>query len=167
MLCLTHQRINPARTVRTINLPDHRWNRKRQSKSESARNPRNNTEVSQDGTYSNGKVRRESLGVLSPEEYKARTKELSNRWKAKSKEDRHPYVAQAHHEQQLRAQLSSTPLGTQGSGKTELEIQVGRAGCKKVSAKRLAVNENSFFQHPTWSSPTQLGDGFLSRISNL
>ena len=103
--------------------------------------------------------------ALSTDEYKQTAKELSQRWKEMSKEDRHPFAIQAAHEQGLRSRLAQTPLSAEGSGKTELEVQVGRAGCKKLSAKRLAINENDFHQHAAWSFKTQLGDGFL-RLSS-
>lgn len=105
---------------------------------------------------------RERMGesaALHTNEYSMRVKELSREWKSLSPEEREPYAIQAQHEQQCREELAKTPLALKGEGKSDLEMQVGRKGCQKVSAKRLVVSNNQYHTHGLWDSPTQLGDG--------
>lgn len=98
---------------------------------------------------------------LSPAEYKVKVQRLSNEWKQFSPEQKDPYNIQALHEQECRETLAETPLGLKGEGKSELELQVGRKGCSKLSSKRLAVNRQQYSSHPFWSLPTKFGDGAL------
>ena len=103
-------------------------------------------------------------GCLTPDEFKQKNKEASETWSNKTSDEKHAFNLQAALEQEQRERLSKTPLPLKHEGKSELELQVGRSGCKKVSAKRLAVNELEFQQFSTWSAPTQLGDGFLTLL---
>lgn len=107
--------------------------------------------------------------TLDPAKYKQAMKDISKKWKALSDDDKEAFHVQARYEQSLREQLATTPLTTRTESKTTtvstgptttqiLEDQVGRSGCKKLSSRRLAVNETSKEQHPLWSSATQLGD---------
>ena len=82
-------------------------------------------------------------------------------------EEKEPYHIQALHEQQKRTELASTPLPKAGEGLTDLELEVGRSGSKKLSAKRLLLNEEQLQGSTTWSWPTQLGDGGLSATSYI
>ena len=97
-------------------------------------------------------------------DYKDEVKRLGQLWGNLSEEQREPYIIQAKHENLQRSELSELPLPAKGEGKSELELQVGRSGCKKVSVKRLEANEKAFFQHQSWSAPTQLGDGCLDLV---
>jgi len=106
-------------------------------------------------------------GSLNPEQWKQKQKEVSATWAAMSLGEKEPFRIKALSEQAKREELSSTPLPSKGSGKTELELEVGEKGCKKVSCKRLSVNEEMFQQHPQWSCITQLGDGILVCLSLL
>lgn len=99
---------------------------------------------------------------LTTHEYKSEIKQLGPIWKSMSAEEREPFMIQAQHEQLQREELVHKPLPPKGEGKTELELQVGRAGCKKLSIKRLEANEQAFNEHPAWLGATQLGDGFLA-----
>lgn len=106
---------------------------------------------------------RERMGIagpLSKEQYTQRMKTLSHEWKHNlTEEDKQPFRIQAQHEQKIREDLEQTPLPVKGDGKSELELQVGKKGCSKVSVKRLALNQESFKAHDVWNSRTQLGDG--------
>ena len=105
-------------------------------------------------------------GCLTPDEFKEKNKEASETWKNMTSDEKHEFTLQAAIEQEQKEKLSKTPLPLKHEGKSELELQVGRSGCKKVSAKRLAVNELQFQQFSTWSAPTQLGDGFLTFLTS-
>ena len=108
---------------------------------------------------------------LLPGDYKQRVTEISAQWRALSEEDREAYHVQAAHEQGLRDKLGQTPLipksEKQNSNEglqepVDLEQQVGRAGCKKLSARRLSLNMVSHKEHPAWASPTHFADSDLS-----
>ena len=102
------------------------------------------------------------LGPLEPDEYKKQVRELSSTWKSYTPEQKEPYIIQAKHEQEARETLSQEPLAAKGESKSELEELVGRAGCKKLSAKRLLVSRENYKSHEMWSTPAQLGDGAIA-----
>lgn len=105
---------------------------------------------------------------LTPGAYSHSVRGVSKRWADLSDTDKDAYRVQAAHENQLREKLSATPLASKfdkkdsAKGIRELEEQVGRSGCKKLSARRLVVNEDNFKNHSVWSCPTQLGDSSLA-----
>ena len=103
--------------------------------------------------------------ALQPNEYSKYVKDLSVKWKHMSAEEKEPYIIQAQFEQEARDQLALEPLGLKESGKSELELQVGKKGCSKISGKRLLVNAEHFQSHDLWSSPTQLGDGSMAETN--
>jgi|Cyp1metagenome_2_1107374.scaffolds.fasta_scaffold16542_7 hypothetical protein len=103
---------------------------------------------------------------LQTGDYKAEVKRLGLAWGNMSEEQREAYIIQAKHENLQRSELSELPLPAKGEGKSELELQVGRSGCKKISMKRLEANEKAFMEHQSWSHPTQLGDGCLESTMN-
>lgn len=95
---------------------------------------------------------------LSMVEYKTEIKSLSAIWKEKTSEEKAAYSAQAKLEESKREELANQPLPVKGEGKSELKLEVGRSGCKKISRKRLSQNECALAEHPMWTSSTQLGD---------
>ena len=99
--------------------------------------------------------------TLSPAEYKVKVQSLAKEWKQFTPEQKEPYVIQATYEQDCRENLAEVPLGLKGEGKSELELQVGRKGCSKLSSKRLAINQQQYSSHPFWSLSTKFGDGAL------
>lgn len=105
---------------------------------------------------------KEQLGEsksLEPSEYKQAIADISKKWRGYTDEQKEVYILQARYEQECRDRLSQTPLSLKGEGKTELEMQVGRSGCKKLSGKRLKVNYEQYQSHTLWEMPSQLGDG--------
>ncbi len=105
---------------------------------------------------------KEQLGEsksLEPSEYKKAIAEISRKWRGYTDEEKEPYILQARYEQECRDSLSQTPLSLKGEGNTELEMQVGRSGCKKLSSKRLKVNYEQYQSHTLWEMPSHLGDG--------
>ena len=80
------------------------------------------------------------------------------------------FEVEAQHQEVLRAQLAFTPLSTgeaakSTKGKTVLEEQVGRKACKRLSARRLQINDEQFAKHPIWSLPTCFCDSNLKPFS--
>lgn len=108
--------------------------------------------------------------TCSPEENSNRVKRLSSEWKALSADEKCGFEVEAQHQEVLRAQLAFTPLSTgeaakSTKGKTVLEEQVGRKACKRLSARRLQINDEQFAKHPIWSLPTCFCDSNLKPFS--
>ena len=82
----------------------------------------------------------------------------------------------AAHEQALREKLAETPLTTKAetsqaqpesvsdsvAATRALEQEVGRSACKKLSARRLAVNELMHKNNDIWNSSTRFSDSHLA-----
>ena len=119
---------------------------------------------------------------LTPDDYKNRIKEISQTWRSMSDDEKAAYKVEARHQQEMRDKLALMPL-TAGQGPSDvetdqiggnlaemeaevqrLEKEVGRSGCKKLSARRLMVNSQQEKEHPLWSSPTQYADS--NRVFN-
>lgn len=103
----------------------------------------------------------------STEEYTSKMKQISAEWKQLPLEDKQGFEVEAQHQQELRTRLAFTPLSVGSSGKTDLEQQVGRTGCKLLSARRLKINETMYRKHTMWSLPTSLSDGVLPALAKL
>lgn len=114
---------------------------------------------------------RESLkGLqLEPGEYHQKVKEISGKWRSLSQEDREAYQVEAAHQQAMRDKLSELPLASKSEREggddsdmlkqqADLEQKVGRSGCKKLSARRLALNMESHTKHSLWNSSTNFAD---------
>lgn len=110
-------------------------------------------------------------GQVCPERWKQEIKKVRETWANMPDDEKDAFKVQAAFEQHAREQLAFTPLVPKGAGPDEpghvasikaLEEQVGRSGCKKLSARRLALNENLRQAHPIWQSATQLGDSALN-----
>lgn len=119
-------------------------------------------------------MRGQQLGMA---EYQEKVNLLSLEWRRLSQQDREDFVVQATYEEQTRARLSECALPTKGQlelehsdsdpalrVRAEMEQEVGKKGLSKISCKRLAVNEELYRSHDLWSSPTQMGDGFLPEV---
>ena len=101
------------------------------------------------------------------EEYSNRVKRLANEWKTLSADEKSVFEVEAQHQEVLRSQLAFTPLSTgkAAKGNTVLEAQVGRKACKRLSARRLRINDDQFAKHPMWSLPTCFCDSNLKPFS--
>ncbi|CAK9034023.1 PARP-type domain-containing protein (Fragment) [Durusdinium trenchii] len=113
---------------------------------------------------------REGLGgkQLGLAEYNNAVKTLSHQWRQMTDEQKQPYEIQAVHEEHVRSRVAESGLSTKEQIETQhpmLEVsarlaeQVGKKGLSKISAKRLAINEELFESHSLWSGDSQLGDG--------
>ncbi|CAK9023468.1 PARP-type domain-containing protein (Fragment) [Durusdinium trenchii] len=107
---------------------------------------------------------------LELEDYESAVKQLSRTWREMSDEQKEEFEIQAVHEQNVRGMVSHSALPTKEQIETDdpmlsvssrLAEEVGKKGLKKISAKRLAVNQELYNSHCLWSCPTQLGDGNL------
>ena len=98
---------------------------------------------------------------LQPSEYKDHVRKLGTEWKAMSDEEKYVFKVKTQHEQNCRDELASIPLAVRNEDKNRLEIEVGKKGCSKLSAKRLHVNTDHYQDHFLWKGPTQMGDGHL------
>lgn len=113
--------------------------------------------------------------VLQPDQYKAKLAQVSRAWRDLSVHEKDTYKIEAAHQQTLREQLATTPLlskaedtaqqeaqerpgETQLHKTNELEQQVGRSACKKLSARRFGLNTALQKEHPLWTSRTQFAD---------
>eukprot|EP00438_Fugacium_kawagutii_P004340 Skav207877 [mRNA] locus=scaffold664:397187:404489:+ [translate_table: standard] len=103
----------------------------------------------------------------STDAYSAKVKEISQHWKALPSDQKQGFEVEAQHQETLRTKLAFTPLSIGNSAKTptELEKRVGRKGCKRLSARRLKINESLYKKHDLWSLQTftscVLGEGAL------
>lgn len=108
---------------------------------------------------------------LTKEAYKDRIRDISTRWKSMSEYEKEPYHAEAAVQQDMVESLAQKPLRRkrstgEGSGASShecdsqdhLESSVWRKAKKKISCRRLQINEQSFRGHAIWSLPTQYGD---------
>ena len=117
-----------------------------------------------------------STSPLKPEEYKIKVKEWGARWRSMSREQKQPYNVEASHQSNLRTQLAELPLASKSEAKAmssgqevserqqdraRLESEVGRKGCKKLSARRLTLNMEAEKSHSLWSSDVQYADSHL------
>ncbi len=111
----------------------------------------------------------------APSEWKTKQKEASNLWRSMSQEEREPYEIHAQAEQAKIDALANKPLPskqevTDAAGTIDLSADdddgagVWRNAAKKISCRRLALNNDSFSSHPFWSLPTQFGDGELAAL---
>lgn len=110
-------------------------------------------------------------GQVCPERWKQEIRKVRDTWANMPDDEKEAFKVQAAFEQHAREQLAFTPLVPKGKGPDEpgdvrsikaLEETVGRSGCKKLSARRLALNETLRQAHPFWQSATQLGDSALN-----
>ena len=119
---------------------------------------------------------REGLGgkQLGLAEYNNAVKTLSHQWRQMTDEQKQPYEIQAVHEEHVRSRVAESGLSTTEQIETQhpkldvsarLAEQVGKKGLSKISAKRLAINEELFESHSLWSGDSQLGDGSLDNKS--
>lgn len=92
--------------------------------------------------------------------YTQRVKECSAAWKRMPADDKAAFEVEAVRQNLLRDQLAEIPLssGPKASSQNDLETEVGRKGCKALSARRLVLNHAQFQQHPIWNLPTSFGD---------
>ena len=106
-------------------------------------------------------------GQVCPDRWKQEIKKVREAWANTPDDEKEAFKLQAAFEQHAREQLAFTPLVPRGKRDDEqgdvrsikaLEEKVGRSGCKKLSARRLALNDNLRQTHPIWQSATQLGD---------
>lgn len=112
---------------------------------------------------------REKLQQLSlhPDEYKQKVGEISIMWKTLQAEEKEAFEVQAQHENCLRQQLAEMPLAVTGQEASHLEEEVGRNGCKKLSARRLGKNLEAQQFHELWDHPTQFADCKLASFRIL
>ena len=114
----------------------------------------------------------------APSEWKTKQKEASNLWRSMSREEREPYEIHAQAEQAKIDALANKPLPskqevTGAAGAIDLSADdddgagVWRNAAKKISCRRLALNNDSFSSHPFWSLPTQFGDSELAALVDL
>lgn len=104
--------------------------------------------------------------VVRPGEYRQALTHIKRKWAQMSADDRTPFKVQAAHENQQRQKLASTPQMTAREQASEdaaldtkaLEQEVGSKGCKKLSARRLVLNEEMHKTHKGWTAVTQFGD---------
>lgn len=109
-------------------------------------------------------LRQSMEGIVSTtEEYSQKMKQLSEEWRQLPFDDKIAFEVEAQQQETLRSKLAFTPLSVGDAARTptELEKQVGRAGCKHLSARRLTINEKLFQQDSVWSLPTCFCDRHL------
>lgn len=106
--------------------------------------------------------------TLDQNQYRLKVKELGKKWKSMTQDEKQPFHMQAAYEQDLRQQLSETPLATKAEGETKsdeglkfLEEQVGRKALSKLSSRRLELNIKARKDHQLWDAPGQYGDSHL------
>jgi len=108
---------------------------------------------------------------LTKEAYKDRIRDISTRWRSMTEHEKEPYTAEAAVQQDMVESLAQKPLrrkrdrgGGSGASSHEcdsqdhLESSVWRKAKKKISCRRLQINEQCFRGHAIWSLPTQYGD---------
>ena len=98
--------------------------------------------------------------VLTREGYQQKVKELSQKWRAMSVEDKGRFQIDANYRQNRLDQLAQTPLPSKTAGACDQE-NVWRNAAKKLSCRRLALNVKDFQSSSLWDLPTQLGDSFF------
>ena len=100
--------------------------------------------------------------IIEPGDYKRELKVISAKWKDMQASEREAFEIQAKYENNKRAELAATPLIPKTEANTteavRLEEEVGRAGRRKLSARRLVLNEDLRRNHAVWTCKTQLGD---------
>lgn len=120
----------------------------------------------------------QSSQSLTPDEYRVFVKEVSQKWRQLSAEERQPYQIEAEHQQQLRNKLAETPLAPKADSasvgnsdinqsqkdRQDLEDKVGQRACKKLSARRLMLNKQAEQDHSLWTSSTQYGDSYSTNL---
>ena len=100
---------------------------------------------------------------LTAEGYQQKVKELSQKWRAMSVEEKERFQIDANYRQSRLDTLAETPLPSQkaqNAGACDQE-DVWRNAAKKLSCRRLALNVKDFQSNSLWDLTTQLGDGFF------
>lgn len=82
--------------------------------------------------------------------YSQRVKELSKEWKQLDEAERLRYEARAGYENECRKRLQDIPLPTDGAEDVAETKIAGKKACKKLSYKRLQVNQSQYNDCPSW-----------------
>lgn len=103
---------------------------------------------------------------FEPSQYSQNVKQIGAEWKALPDDQRRAYEVEAQHQEELRAKLAFTPLsiGEAAKNPTEMEAKVGRKACKRLSARRLSINDAIFADSSIWSLPTCFCDSHLHNL---
>ncbi|CAK9000125.1 PARP-type domain-containing protein (Fragment) [Durusdinium trenchii] len=82
-------------------------------------------------------------------DYTRRVKDASKLWKTMSQDDKEAFEVEANHQEKLRGELAQQPLSAGHAAKapTALEKAVGHNSCKRLSARRLKLNDEQFDCH--------------------
>lgn len=104
--------------------------------------------------------------TLSQDQYQQQVKALSREWRRLDPDAKSAYQVEAELQQARLDELSTQPLPSADAiacgGRDVCAERVWRNATKKVSVKRLAINQQAFAEHALWSTPTQLGDSTLA-----
>ena len=96
---------------------------------------------------------------LGKEQYQAKVREISAEWRRMTEEERTPYQIEAEHQQLKLDELAATPLPSKSTpGTPDAHDAIWKNGAKKLSSRRLRINQQDFDQHAVWNLPTQFGE---------
>lgn len=100
---------------------------------------------------------------LPKDEYKAKLKQISLEWKSLSPAEKEAFEVEAQHQQGQIDDLAQRPLQTAKDKKEAGDSMAGdgevwRNAAKKISCRRLAINQNSLETFGLWDLPAQFGD---------
>lgn len=100
--------------------------------------------------------------TLDKKNYREKVRELGSKWRAMTPEEKEDYTVEAEWRQNQIDELAGKPLPTcaENAAGPHAGEQHGvyRNAAKKISARRLLLNESSLQSHPIWDIPTQIGD---------
>lgn len=86
-----------------------------------------------------------------------------------SQEEKEAYQVEAVHQQSKIDELAQKPMlvgkDRSRSQEDDREKSVWSKAKRKISARRLQLNQDAFRSHEVWRLPTQLGDSALASIS--